>query len=848
MWSATLKGLLAHKLRLVLTALSIVLGVGFVAGTYLLTDTINSAFDGLFAQINKGTAVEISGVPQFSGGPPGSSGPGTTQRVPASLVPQVEAVNGVRAAYGTIGGYAQLVDANGKAVSTGGAPTLGTSWTPDPQLNSLTIRQGRAPTGSGEIAIDAGTASKFGFKVGQTVTVLLQGPPMNAKIVGIVGFGKQDNLLGATLVVFDTATAEKAFDGNGAYDAISVAADPGVSPDTLRDRIQPILPHGFQAQTGAESAAQQASDIKEALKFLTVALLVFAGIALFVGIFVIYNTFSILVAQRTRELALLRALGAARSQVRRVVLVEALIVGTLASLIGLAFGFVLAVGLRGLLKGFGIELPTSGLQVLPRTVIVALVVGILTTVVASLIPAYRVSRVPPMAALRDPVPPPQRTWLRAVVGAVLLLFGVLFLLLALFGSSGGLAGVGLGVLITFIGVAVLSALFARPVAGALGALPARLSRISGKLGRENAMRNPRRTASTSAALMIGLALVGFVSVFAASLKASASDALSSSLRADYIVSSSSFSSNGFSTDVATKLQGTGVFSTVSQVRQGFAGSGTGTAQLQAVDPATIEQAFNIDMTQGSVGALGDDGIILYTKTAQDNNWKVGSTVPLTFTKTGKQKFHVVGLYTNNQLLGNYVISLAAYERNFLEQLDTVVLATTAPGTSPAQAKQAIDSVTRAYPNVQIQDQAQFRASNAKQVNSLLGLITALLLLAIIIALFGIVNTLALSIFERTREIGLLRAIGLGRRQVRAMIRWESVIIAVFGALLGIVVGVFFGWAMVKALRDQGLTALSIPGGQLVVYVVLAGVAGVIAGIWPARRAAKLNVLEAIATE
>jgi len=459
-----------------------------------------------------------------------------------------------------------------------------------------------------------------------------------------------------------------------------------------------------------------------------------------------------------------------------------------------------------------------------------------------------VSRVPPMAALRDPVPPPQRTWLRAVLGGLLTVFGIVLLLLALFGSSGGLAGVGVGVVITFIGVAVLSALFARPVAGVLGALPARLSRISGRLGRENAMRNPRRTASTSAALMIGLALVGFVSVFAASLKASASDALSSNLRADYIVSPASFAAQGFSTDVATKLQATGAFSTVSQVRQGFAGQGSGTAQVQAVDPATIQQVFSIDLTQGSVTGLGDGGILLYTKTAEDHHWEIGDTVPLKFTKTGTQTFHVVGLYTNNQLLGNYVISLSAYERNFLEQLDVVVLAKTAPGTSATQAKQAIDSVTRAYPNIQIQDQAQFRATQAKQVNTLLVLVTALLLLAIVIALVGIVNTLALSIFERTREIGLLRAIGLGRRQVRAMIRWESVIIAVFGALLGIVVGVFFGWAMVKALRDQGLTVLSIPGGQLVFYVILAGIAGVIAGIWPARRASKLNVLEAIATE
>jgi putative ABC transport system permease protein len=815
----------------------------------MLTDTMNAAFDGLFQQINQGTAVEVSGIPQFSGGPPGSSGPGTTERVPATLVDPIRAVGGVKAAYGTIGGYAQLVDAHGNAVQPGSAPTLGTSWTPDPSLNSLTIRTGRAPTTSGEIAIDAGTAEKHGFKLGQTVKVLLQGPAMQAKIVGIVGFGETNNLLGATLTVFDLDTAEQVFDGNGAYDAIEVAADPGVSPQTLKTRIQPVLPKGFQAQTGAETAAQQSDDIKSGLKFLTITLLVFAGVSLFVGAFVIYNTFSILVAQRTRELALLRALGASRRQVRTAVLGEALAVGLVASVIGVGFGFVIALGLQALLRSVGITLPTTGTVILARTIIVALVVGLGTTLVASLQPARRVSRVPPIAALRDPAPAPTAPGRRTIIGLAVTLIGVAFLLLGLFGhTSNGLATVGVGVVLIFLGVAGLSALFARPLAGIIGAPFARFSRISGKLGRENAMRNPRRTASTSAALMIGLGLVGFVAVFAASIKASTNDVLQSSVKADYIISPSSFAQNGFSPDLASSMQSNPAFGTVSAVRQGFAGLAGSTIPLQAIDPSTIEQTFKIDMLSGSLSDLGQDGLLVDKTTAKSKDWKVGQSATLQFTKTGKVPFRVAGIYDINPLLGSYVISIPAYEQNFVTQLDTVVLATKAPGTTPEQATAAVNQITKSYPSVKVQDQAQFRDSQASQVNALLGIVTALLLLAIVIALFGIVNTLALSIFERTREIGLMRAVGMARSQVRAMIRWEAVIIAVFGAVLGLVIGVFFGWAMVQALKDQGISSLSIPGGQLVIYVVLAGLAGVVAAIWPARRAAKLNVLEAITTE
>jgi putative ABC transport system permease protein len=845
MWRATIKGLLAHKLRLALTAVAIVLGVGFVAGTYMLTDTINKAFDNLFQQINKGVAVEVSRVPQFTASGPDSESAGTAERVPGSILATVQNVPGVRVAEGGLTGYAQLVGKDGKAITTGGAPTLGVSWATDPQINPLRLRSGRAPQTSGEIVVDAGTSSKHNLHVGDQVKVLLQGPPMEATIVGIAGFGTADNLGGATLVAFDGQTAQVAMNGNGTYDAIDVVADPGVSDTELQNRIQQALPRGYQAKTGAQTAASNSKDIKSALSFFNIALLVFAGIALFVGAFLIFNTFSILVAQRTRELALLRALGASASQVRRSVMEEAAIVGVVASLVGLAFGFAIALGLKALLQGFGIDLPTTTTQILPRTIIASLVVGIGTTFVASIMPAFRASRVAPVEAMREAQPAAyRRSARRTATGLVVTALGVVALLFGLLGhASNAAALVGLGAAIVFFGVAILSPLLAGPVARFIGAP---LRGVSGKLGRENAMRNPKRTASTAAALMIGIGLVAFVSIFAASIKVSSAKALEQTLKADYIVTTSQFT--GFSQDVAQQLKASPEFSAVEELRFGTFGYKGAATSIMGLDPAIFPSVTDVPMQAGSFADLGDNDLLVFKDAAKDHGWKVGDVVPATFARTGLQHLRIVGIFTDNRLLSNYVVNLTTYEANFTEQLDGVVLVKTAPGVSQAAAKAAVAKVAKAFPNVKLEDQAQFRQSQASQIDALLGLVSALLGLAIIIAAFGIVNTLALSIFERTREIGLLRAVGMARRQVRSMIRWESVIIAVFGALLGTAVGIFFGWAMVQALRSSGVTELSLPVGQLVIYIVLAGVIGVIAAVWPARRAGRLDILQAIAAE
>ena len=846
MWRATIKSLLAHKFRLGLTGVAVVLGVGMVCGTYILTDTMDRAFDSLFSQVNSGVAVEVSGVQKFKANVPGGETAGPAERVPETLLPRVRAVAGVRAADGGVTGYAQLVDQDGKAIETNGPPTLGVSWSDDPVLNPLVLREGRPPRGPGEIAIDAATAADNAFAVGDRTRVLLQGPSMQARIVGIFGFGSSDNLLGATLTAFDLRTAQRAFDAVGSFDAIEVAADPGVTPIELRNRIQAVLPRGVQAKTGAQAAADNSADIKNALGFFNVILLVFAGIALFVGAFGIFNTFSILVGQRTRELAMLRALGATPGQVRRSVMGEALVVGVVASAIGLGVGFLLAAGLKALLSAFGLDLPTTSLQFLPRTAIVAALVGVVTTLVSSVVPAFRASRVPPVAAMRETGPAEYtRSRRRSIVGGAVTAAGVALLMVGLFGD-GGISLVGLGVAGTFLGITILSPLAVRPVAGALGS-PLRRLGIAGKLGRENALRNPGRTASTAAALMIGLALVGLVSVFTESAKASTTKILEQTLRADYIVSTSQFT--GFSQDVAGRLRQDPAFATVSEFRQGIFGlEGGGTQFLSGVDPATVTGVMRVELLSGDLGSLARGELFVAKEEADLRGYAVGDTVTLKFSRTGPQTLRIGAVYDTNQLLGRYVVSLDVYDRNFTEHLDQVVLARRAPGVGAAEATRSIDRVGTAFPNVRIQDQSEFRKSQADQLNQLLGLVTALLGLAIVIAFIGIGNTLALSVLERTREIGLLRAVGMSRRQTRSMVRWESVMIVVFGAVLGTVIGVFFGWAMTRALRDQGLIAFAVPGGQLLVFLLIATLFGVIAAVAPAWRASRLDVLRAVTVE
>jgi putative ABC transport system permease protein len=847
MGKATLKGLLAHKFRLAATALAIVLGVSFVAGTYVLTDTINATFTNLFDEVTQGIDVAVRSRDVFTGQMGEVRDP-----IPEEVLNEVKAVDGVRVAEGSVTGFAQFVDKDGKPVTTGGAPTLGVSISSAPELQAgTTVRSGRLPSGPDEMVVDAQTAEKHGFAVGDRVKVLLQGPARTFTVSGIIGFGSAGNLGGATLAGFTLPTAQEVLNREGRFDEIDVVAADGTTSEQLRDRVRAVLDPRYEVLTGEELSAAQAAAINDTIgRFLSTALLAFAFVALLVGGFLIFNTFTIIVAQRTRELALLRCLGASRRQVMTSVLLESLIVAVVASLVGLGLGVLIANGLKALLTGIlNFDLPTTGTVFLWRTVIVSLAVGIVVTVLAALLPARKATRVPPVAALQPETAfaPTHFRKRRIVLGVLVTLVGVALLLAGLFQNEGNrLVNVASGAVIVFFGVAILSPLIARPLARLIGWPFAKAFRLPGTLARENAMRNPRRTASTAAALMIGLALVTFVSIFAASIKASTTETLDRTIAADYILMNDTFTP--FSPDLATRLADQPELAAVVGVRLGAFKLDGATKQLIGIDPAAYDRVVKTEVVSGSIADLQSGGLAVKEDVAEANGWTVGERVALQFPRGGTQQVPVKAIYKDNSVNGDYMLSLADYERFYADQADSQILVQAAPGTDPAASRAAIDRVLVDFPNVTVRDQAEYKAETARQIDQVVNLFFALLALAVVIALFGIVNTLGLSIFERIRELGLLRAVGATRRQVRAMIRWEAVIIAVLGAVLGLAVGVFFGWTVVRALRSVGITEFALPGGQLVIFVVFAALAGILAAVLPGRRAARIDVLRAITTE
>jgi putative ABC transport system permease protein len=849
MWKTTIRGLAAHKVRLALTALAIVLGVGFISGTYVLTDTMNSAFANLFSDVTEGVDLYVRRGSAFQG----IEGNEDRKPIPERLIADIAGVPGVEVAEGTVTGYAQLVDENGDAITTGGAPTIGISWSGvGGGGGEFRIANGHAPQGPGEVLIDRATAEEHGFSVGDEVQILFEGPPETFTLVGTAGSGESDTLLGATLAAFEVDTAQRVFDKEGQFDAIEVAVEDGASVAGVRDQINGLVPEGVEVATGQAVADEQASAIQQALGFFNTALLVFAIVALFVGAFVIFNTFSITVAQRTREFALLRALGATGRQVMTSVLAEAALIGLIASALGLGAGLLIALGLNALLAAFGIELPQTTLQILPRTIVTSMLVGTVVTVVSSLFPARRAATVSPMAALREVTPRPAR-WSprRTLVGTLILIAGIVVLGLGLFADvSNELSLVGLGAFLTFMGVAVLSPLFAGPLASVVGAAPARAFQIPARLARANAATNPKRTASTAAALMIGLALVGFVSILASSIKASSVAVIDESLKADFVVSIASLSGGeGFSPEIEKEIESRPEIGAAAAIRLGEFRYRDSNRFLTAAHVRDIDEVVSLGETSGRLEDLTDGGVFVQEDVATELGLEVGETLEMEFPATGVQRQRVEGLFQEDTVIGSqFLISQETHRENYSQNLDDTVFITAAPGVSVEDARAAVDDATKAWPNVTVQDQTEFKETQASQIDQLLGLVTALLGLALLIALLGITNTLALSVFERTREIGLLRAVGMTRRQARAMIRWEAVIVSVIGALMGLAVGTFFGWALVTALESEGITELVIPGGQLTAYVIIAAVAGIIAALPPARRAARMDVLQAIATE
>jgi putative ABC transport system permease protein len=840
MWKVTIKGLLAHKLRLALTALAIVLGVTFIAGTFVLTDTLHNTFDNLFGTIYSKVDFQVRGVAQF-----GSGGNATRNPVQESVLTTVRGVPGVQAAEGTVNGYAQYISHDGKAISTGGAPTIGLAFDPDQAISPLHLVEGKPPTTSSDVVMDLGTAQKYGFSVGQKVRVLLRGPTRTFTISGITKFGTADNLAGATIAAFDVPTAQAILGRVGQFDAINVVSTPGADQAAVQRSIAAALPHGVEVVTGQTVVNEQTSNISSALGFFNTALLVFGFIALFVGGFTILNTFSIIVGQRTKELALLRIVGASRRQVFMSVLTEAAIVGLVSSLIGLGLGVLAALGLVALLKGFGVTLPAGPIAFEARTVIVCLVVGVVVTMLSAIGPARRAVRIAPVEAVSEQqveheIPLRRRfTW-----GAGITLAGVAALAVGL--TAPAIALVGVGAVLIFIGVARLAPAVARPMASVLGRPLSRLLGVSGRLGRENSMRSPRRTAQTASALMVGLALVSAIAVFGSSLSSSATQSIDNALSADIIISpTNTMGSGSFGTTVATTAAAVPGVTASSTVYGGQFEVRGAIQSLGAVTTRNLSDTVILNMNAGTSASLAAGDLLIDAKTANSDNLKVGDTVPVKFALTGQGRMRIGGIYQNNALIGSYLVGDAFYRSHYENPLPIAVLLQTdgSPGV-----QQAVDHALAGYPNVKVQSRAQFEASQAAQVNQLLGIVYALLALAVIIALIGIVNTLMLSVFERTHEIGLLRAVGMKRRQIRAMIRSESVILAVFGAVIGIVVGTALGIALVSSLHSQGITVTTIPWASLVVFLVLAGLLGLLAASWPARRAARLDVLAAIAAQ
>jgi putative ABC transport system permease protein len=836
---------LAHKLRLALTGLAIVLGVTFISGTFVLTDTLHNTFNTLFGHIYQNVDFEIRGKAAFSDNSAGSNA--VRKPIPQSLATTVRRIPGVEFADGTVGGYAQFEAPDGKAISNGGAPTLGLSYDANPQLSALKIASGAAPTSPHDVVMDAGTAQKYDFVVGDHVRVLLAGPPQTFTISGIVTFGTANNLAGATIAAFELPTAQRLFGQVGHYQAIDVLTSSGADKSTVKHAIAASLPKGVEVVTGQTVANEQSNDINQALSFFSTALLVFAFISLFVGGFTIFNTFSITVGQRTRELALLRIVGASRRQVFRSVLGEALILGTVASLIGLGLGVFAALGIEALFKAVGATLPSGSLIFEGRTVVVGLLVGIGVTLISAISPARRAVRIPPVAALADFRAGGQESSRRRItIGTLFAALGVALLVLGL--TKPAIALVGLGAVALFIGIGMLAPVVARPMASVIGRPLARLLGISGKLGRENSMRSPRRTAQTASALMVGLALVSTIAVFGASLSKSVTSSVDNAISASYIVTSSAQGgSGGFSNSVSTVATALPGVASVSTVYQGSFEIRHGLANLTAVSTKDLSQTVILRMQSGSsAAALGSGKLLIDTNTASTMHLSVGSTVPVKFAQTGSSHLQVGGIFQPNALIGSYLVGDRYFVTHFNNPLPVAVLLQTNSGSKLTTA--GVDHGLRAYPNLKIQTRAGFEKSQQAQVNQLLVLVYALLALAVLIALIGIVNTLMLSVFERTHEIGLLRAVGMKRRQVRAMIRSESIILSVFGAIIGIIVGTALGAAFAASLKHQGITDIVIPSGSLVIFLILAALLGLGAATWPARRAGKLDVLTAIATD
>lgn len=837
---AALKSLLARKLRLLLSAVAVVLGVGFVAGSLIFTDTLGRAFEG----ITEGTVGDVVVAASDSG--EGFS----SETISAAEVARFEDLDGVARVDGNVEAFGVfVVGEKGNVVGGQGAPALAFNHNDAPnQLGRqvVTYDQGRPPQREGEVAVDVQTAERAGLSLGDDVELVTAGqyPRIDATLVGILEFG-EGGVVGASISVFDTKSAQKYFlDGKDVYSSVWLTTTDDASPATVAQEAAKITPQGYTAETGAAVAERTATQVQEALGFITTFLLVFAGIALLVGSFIIVNTFSILVAQRGRELALLRAIGASRRQITRSVMIEALVVGLVGSTVGLVVGVLLALGIQALFSLLGLDLSGSGLIFSPRTVVAAYAVGVLVTVLAAYVPARRAGSVAPVEAMREQTSESSRTRpVRLALEVAVLVLGVGAFLAGLFVvEADELVWVGAGTVGMLLGLAFLSPLVGRPLVLALGWVYRRVFGSIGHMAEQNAIRNPGRTAATASALMIGMTLVALMGVLASSTKATVDEQIADSFRADYVLSNAI--NQPFSHTLTTEAAKVPGVAEVSPVRYAPLEVGGERRFAQAVDPATVERIQTIDIQRGDADLAGATILVSATRAG---DLQPGDTTTVSLGGRSEE-VTVSGIYANPGSQPDYLLSLDTLSDLGAPEADSSTFVFLDEGADRAQVVDGLEQVISGQPLVSLKDQADYAAEQRASIDQVLFLIYGLLAMAIVIAIFGIINTLSLSVLERTREIGLLRAVGLSRAQLRRMVRLESVVIALLGAILGIVLGVVAGVAIQRSLVDDGITELAIPWVQIVVFLVLAAVIGVLAALWPAWRASRMDVLRAIGSE
>jgi putative ABC transport system permease protein len=847
--SLALKSLWARKARAFATTFAVVIGVAFVAGSYVLTDTIFAAFDEIFGESLKGTSVVVSAenpVKQENGEVP---------TISASLLPRVQKTPGVKLAAGAIFTPGGFFDSEGNKIGNKFAPKFISSELPG-RLESLTYLEGNRPRGPTEASIDKAAAEASDLKLGEQIKLIGQGSALSFKLVGFTRLGGA-SFGGASIAQVTLPVAQRLTHKVGRFDQISVAAEAGVSAAVLKKRIAREMPAGVRVETAKENADRGSEEIRESLSFLQIFLLVFAFIAILVGSFLIFNTFSITVAQRVSEFGMLRTLGASRRQILTDVVVEALAIGIVGAVVGIGGGFLIAMLLNGLLEAFEIDLPTTGLVMESRTIVVSLLIGIVVTVLSSLVPAVRSTRVPPIAALRAAMPTPSRG--RRLIGVVVALLlgvaGLAMILIGLFGSaaSGTAAGlIGGGAVVMVFAVSLFSPRLVPTLARIAGWPLERARRLLGRLSRENAQRNPSRTAVTAAALMIGITVVTFVTVFAAGLKDSVAQVVDENFAGGLVIQNS----DGFSpipggaAVAARKVPGVSAVATIRAEQAKLVDGGAG-ARVSAPS-RDVEKTVDIEWKKGGpavLRGLRDDQAILSDSFASEHNLEVGDRFRLLSQTRRRPGFEVVGEFDSKLgVFGSVLITQAAMAREFGQTQDTIDFVQVEPDANAAEVQAILSrGVEAAFPVAEVLNQQELKESREEQVDQLVNLVYALLLLAILISLFGIANTLALSIHERTRELGMLRAIGMSRRQVRTMIRYEAVITALIGAIIGMVLGLVFAALIAQPLKDEGFT-LSYPIGSLVFLLIFAAVIGVLAAILPARRASRLDVLESLQYE